>query len=205
MASAAAKVLKGMCLVLNRNWQPISTTGLKEAISLVAKGSAKIIDPSDFSAVDLVTWNDVSRAKVKHENAVIRSQYLTLVAPEVIVLNKYDGQGEKSVVFSRKNLFKRDKYTCVFCGVQPGPAELTIDHVMPKSRGGKSTWENCVLACVDCNKRKSNRTPEEAGMKLRKHPKKPSWKTLAQVNPKERKESWEQFLSRVYWEVEIES
>jgi 5-methylcytosine-specific restriction endonuclease McrA len=205
MMAAAARTLKGSCLVLNRHWQPIQVTTVKEAISLVAKGSAKIIDPSDFSAVDLVTWNDVSRAKTKHEGSVIRSQYLALVPPEVIVLAKYDGQGEKSVVFSRKNLFKRDKYTCMFCGVQPGPAELTIDHVMPKSRGGKSTWENCVLACVECNKRKANRTPDEAGMKMRRTPKKPSWKTLAHVNPKERKESWDNFLSRVYWEIELDS
>jgi 5-methylcytosine-specific restriction endonuclease McrA len=205
MAAVASRVLKGSVLVLNRHWAPIQVTTVKEAISLVAKGSAKIIDPSDFSAVDLVTWNDVSRAKTKHGDSMIRSQRLALVPPEVIVLAKYDGQGEKSVVFSRKNIFKRDKYTCMFCGVQPGPEELTIDHVMPKSRGGKSTWENCVLACVECNKRKANRTPDEAGMKMRKQPKKPSWKTLAHVNPRERKESWDNFLSRVYWEIELDS
>lgn len=201
----AAAVLKRSVLVLNRHWAPIQVTTVKEAIGLVAKGSAKIIDPSDFSAVDLVTWNDVSRAKVMLVGETIRSQRLALVPPEVIVLAKYDGQGEKSVVFSRKNLFKRDKYTCMYCGVQPGPEELTIDHVMPKSRGGASTWENCVLACVECNKKKANRTPEEAKMHLRRQPKKPSWKTLAHVNPKERKESWDNFLSRVYWEIELDS
>ncbi len=201
----AAGVLRRACLVLNRHWQPIQVTTVKEAIGLVAKGSARIIDPTDFSAVDLVTWNDVSLAKEKLEGAVIRSQRLSLVPPEVIVLNKYDGQGEKSVVFSRKNLFKRDKYTCMYCGVQPGPEELTIDHVMPKSRGGKSSWENCVLACVECNKKKANRTPDEAKMKLRKVPKKPSWKSLAHVDPRDRKESWEQFISRSYWEIELES
>jgi 5-methylcytosine-specific restriction endonuclease McrA len=198
-------LLKRPVLVLNRHWAPISTTSVQEAISLVAKGAARIIDPKDFSAVDLVTWNDVSRAKEKFEDSVIRSQRLSLVPPEVIVLSKYEGQGEKSVVFSRKNLFKRDKYTCMFCGRQPGPSELTIDHVMPKSRGGKSTWENCVLACVSCNMKKANKTPDEAKMKLRKVPKKPSWKALSNVNPRDRKESWDQFLSRAYWEVELET
>ena len=205
MQAADSAVLKKECLVLNKHWQAIEVTSVKDAIGLVAKGSARIIDPTDFSAVDLVTWNDVSKAREKFENSVIRSQYMALVPPEVIVLNKYDGQGQKSVVFSRKNLFKRDKYTCMYCGKQPGPEELTIDHVMPKSRGGKSTWENCALACMPCNTKKANKTPEEAGMKLRKTPKKPSWKHLAQVNPKSRKESWEQFLSRAYWEVELES
>lgn len=198
-------VLNRPTLVLNKRWQPLTTMSVKEAIGLVAKGSAKIIDPSDFQAVDLVTWNDASKAKAKLEGEVIRSQHLSLVPPEVIVLTTYDGIGQRSVVFSRKNLFKRDKYTCQYCGVQPGPEELTIDHVMPKSRGGGSTWENCVLACVECNKRKANRTPAEAGMKLRKTPKKPTWKSLAQLNPKDRKQSWGQFLSEAYWEVELES
>jgi 5-methylcytosine-specific restriction endonuclease McrA len=200
-----ALALQRPVLVLNKRWHALTTMSVKEAIGLVAKGAAKIIDPTDFSAVDLVTWNDVSKAKVKLEGEVIRSQYLSLVPPEVIVLTTYDGIGQRSVVFSRRNLFKRDKYTCMYCGVQPGPEELTIDHVMPKSRGGGSTWENCVLACVECNKKKANRTPDEAGMKLRKSPKKPTWKSLSQLNPRDRKQSWSQFLSEAYWEVELES
>ena len=204
-AAAMAKVLNRPVLVLNKRWVALTTMSVKEAIGLVAKGSAKIIDPTDFSAVDLLTWNDVSKAKAKLEGEVIRSQRLSLVPPEVIVLTTYEGIGQRSVVFSRKNLFKRDKYTCQFCGVQPGPEELTIDHVMPKSRGGGSTWENCVLACVDCNKRKANKTPDEAKMKLRKVPKKPSWKSLSQLNPRDRKQSWDQVRSAAYWEVELES
>lgn len=200
----AAKVLERPCLVLNRRWVPIQVTSVREAIGLVAKGSAKIIDPTDYSQVDLMAWSDVSKARAKHGDDLIRSVRLSLVPPEVILLNKYEGQGEKSVVFSRRNLFKRDKYTCMYCGVQPGPEELTVDHILPKSRGGVSSWENCALACVECNKKKANRTPEEAGMKLRRAPKKPSWKTLAQISPRERKESWDQFLSRAYWEVELE-
>lgn len=204
-AATAEKILSRPVLVLNQRWVALTTMSVKEAIGLVAKGSARIIDPADFSAVDLVTWNDVSRAKTKLEGEVIRSQRLSLVPPEVIVLTSYAGIGQRSVVFSRKNLFKRDKYTCQYCGKQPGPEELTIDHVMPKSRGGGSTWENCVLACIECNKRKANRTPEEAGMKLRKTPKKPSWKSLSQLNPRDRKLSWDKFLSEAYWEVELES
>ena len=76
--------------------------------------------------------------------------------------------------------------------------------MIPRSRGGTSTWENCLLACVECNKRKADKTLEQAGMTPRKTPKKPSWKTLAQVHPKARRESWEQFLGRAYWEVELE-
>lgn len=200
----AAHALGRPVLVLNRNWNPIQTATVKDAIGLVAKGSAYIIEPETYERHDLMSWNDVSKAKERFGNARIRSQHLALVPPEVIVLTDYAGLGERSVVFSRRNLFKRDRYTCQYCGCQPGPQELTVDHIQPKSRGGLSTWENCILACVDCNKRKANRTPAEAGMTLRKVPKKPTWKTLAQIHPKLRRESWEQFLGRAYWEVELE-
>ncbi len=197
-------VLERPALVLNRSWTPIQVTSVREAISLVAKGSALIIEPETFATHDLRTWNDVSKAKERFEDARIRSPRLALVPPEVILLKGYQGQGERSVVFSRKNIFKRDRYTCQYCGAQPGPEALTIEHIVPRSKGGVSSWENCVLACVECNKRKADRTPEQAGMKLRSVPKKPSWKTLAHVPPRERRESWEQFLSRAYWEVELE-
>jgi HNH endonuclease len=200
----AATVLERPVLVLNRGWVPLRVASVKEAIGLVAKGSAKIINPEDFSQVDLVTWNDVSKSRVKHGNDLIRSCHLALVPPEVILLSTYEGMGQKSVVFSRKNLFKRDKYTCQYCGLQPGPEELTVDHVTPRAKGGISTWENCVLACVECNKRKADKTPEQAGLRLRKMPRKPSWKSLMQVSPRDRLASWSQFVSQAYWEVELE-
>lgn len=201
----AYKILEQPCLVLNKNWAAIQTTTVKEAISLVAKGSAKIIDPKTFESLDLSSWDDVSKSRSKFGDAVIRSCHLALVPPEVIVLTNYDQLGERSVVFSRRNLFKRDRYTCQYCGAQPGPDSLTIDHVQPKSKGGISSWTNCVLACLACNTKKANRTPEQAGMPLRKVPKKPSWKALAQISPRDRKESWSQFISRAYWEIELEA
>ena len=191
-------------LVLNRAWMPIQVTSAREAISLVAKGSALIIEPATYQTHDLRTWNDVSKARARFEGETIRSTRLAIVPPEVILLKAYQGQGERSVVFSRKNIFKRDRYTCQYCGAQPGPESLTIEHILPRSKGGVSSWENCVLACVPCNKRKADRTPEQAGMRLQTNPRKPSWKTLAHVSPRERRVSWEQFLSRAYWEVELE-
>ena len=135
---------------------------------------------------------------------LIRSPRLAILPPEVILLKTYEGEGGRAVVFSRKNLFKRDRYTCQYCGIQPGPEELTVDHVVPRSRGGTSTWENCVLACVECNKRKADRTPAQAGLKMRKTPRKPSWKALVQVPARDRRESWDKVLSRAYWEIELE-
>jgi 5-methylcytosine-specific restriction endonuclease McrA len=198
-------VLDRPALVLNRNWVAIQTTTVKEAIGLVAKGSARIIEPESFATHDLAAWNDVSRAKAMFGDAVIRSARLEIAPPEVILLTAYAGMGERAVVFSRRNLFKRDRFTCQYCGAQPGPEELTIDHVVPRSRGGVSSWENCVLACVACNARKADRSPTQAGLALRGAPRKPSWRSLARIEPRIRRESWEQFLTRAYWEVELES
>lgn len=200
----AEQVLQRPTLVLNRRWTPIRTTPVQDAIGLVAKGTAVIIEPDSFETHDLASWNDVSRARLRYGDLAIRSPRLVLVPPEVILLTTYEGQGGRAVVFSRKNLFKRDRYTCQYCGIQPGPEELTVDHVVPRSRGGVSSWENCVLACVECNKVKADRSPEKAGLKLRRSPKKPTWKALVQVPARDRRESWDKFLSRAYWEIELE-
>lgn len=200
-----ARALTRPILVLNRNWSPIRIATVKEAIGLVAKGSAKIIESGTYLEHDLLSWNDVSRVKaLLGDGVVIRSAKLALVPPEVILLKEYDGIGVRSVVFTRRNIFKRDRYACQYCGIQPGSEELTIDHVIPKSKGGASSWENCVLACVECNKRKGDLSVEKAGMKLRKLPKKPTWKSLVRIDPQLRRESWDAFLSRAYWEVELD-
>lgn len=202
--TAAEKLLGNPVLVLNRNWQAIQTAPVREAISLIAKGSALIIDPVDYATHDLETWDDVSRARDRFGDRLIRSSRLAIAPPEVIRLTGYDGMAAQLVSFSRRNIFKRDRYTCQFCGAQPGSHELTIDHLLPKSRGGRSTWTNCVLACVDCNGKKADRTPAEAGMRLRTTPKRPTWLSPGRIPPADRRESWEKFLSRAYWNVELE-
>src|SRR4029078_2364819 len=123
-AATAEKILNRPVLVLNQRWVALTTMSVKEAIGLVAKGSARLMDPAGVSAGGPVTWNDVSRAKQKLEGEVIRSQRLSLVPPEVIVLTSYAGIGQRSVVFSRKNLFQPDKSHCHYCGVTPGAGAL---------------------------------------------------------------------------------
>lgn len=193
-------------LVLNKHWLPLRLAPVREAIGLVAKGAALILEPGTYRTHDLRSWDDVSRATARVGDAMIRSARLALLPPELILLRGYDGPGAgaRAAVFSRRNLFKRDRVTCQYCGARPGSEELTIDHVLPRSRGGRSTWENCVLACVACNALKADRTPEEARMPLRRPPRKPSWKSLVQAPAPERRESWEAFLSRAYWDVELD-
>ena len=113
--------------------------------------------------------------------------------PEVVCLSRYDRLPGTAVTFSRRNVAKRDHHTCQYCGAQPGWEQVTIDHVVPRSQGGASSWTNCVAACVACNARKADRTPEQAGMRLRSHPARPEWKPLYAAH-NVRIPSWTRFL-----------
>ncbi len=195
-----AKVLERPTLVLNRNWQPVNVATVARSLVLLWNESARVVDPNDYQTY---TWADWSQLRVRDGDPFIQAIRLQLRAPEVIVLVNYDRLPSAAVSFSRRNLFKRDHWTCQYCGVQPGADELTIDHVVPRSQGGTSTWENCVLACVTCNKRKADRTPQQASLKLRHAPVRPMWKPLY-ARHTVRIESWSKFVSEAYWNVKLE-
>ncbi len=194
------KILQRPTLVLNRNWQPVNVATVARALVLLWNGSARAVDPADYQAY---TWEDWTRLRPRDGEAFVRAVRFRLRVPEVITLTGYDRLPVAAVTFSRRNIFKRDRYVCQYCHCQPGAEELTIDHVVPRARGGKSTWENCVLACVDCNKRKADRTLEQAGMRLRRKPVQPTWRPLYAAHDV-RIESWSKFVSEAYWSVELE-
>lgn len=195
-----AKVLEHPTLVLNRNWQPVNVATVARALVLLWNESARVVDPADYR---LYTWADWSELRPREGELFIQAVRLRLRVPEVIVLAEYDRLPTAAVSFSRRNVFKRDHWACQYCGRQPGGEELTIDHVIPRSQGGTSTWENCVLACIACNKRKADRTPHQAGMRLRKAPHKPTWKPIYGARQL-RIESWSKFISENYWNVPLE-
>lgn len=196
-----AKTLERPTLVLNRNWQPVNVATVARALVLLWNESARVVDPDDYR---LYTWVDWSALAVRASEPWIQAVRQRLRVPEVIVLAGYDRLPSAAVAFSRRNVFKRDHYTCQYCAVQPGTEELSIDHVIPRSQGGTSTWENCVLACVACNKRKADRTLQQAGMKLRQPPARPTWKPLYAAH-RVRIASWAKFISDAYWNVELEN
>ena len=194
-------VLDQRTLVLNRSWVAITTTTVRDALSMVYQGAARVICADTYQAHDFGSWSEIGALG---DEPGIRTIALRLRIPEIIVLAGYDGFPQRTVAFSRRNLYRRDRFTCQYCGKRPGTEELTIDHVNPRSRGGRSTWLNCVLACVDCNKRKSNRLPAEARMHLRSRPTAPRWSWDVEVAVGHRRASWGQFLSDHYWNVELE-
>ena len=193
-------LLERPTLVLNRNWQPVSVASVARALTLVVAERARIVDPTDYRQYD---WADWASLAPESDQPFVQAVTFRVRVPEVITLLEYDRVPRNAVTFSRRNIFRRDHFTCQYCYQQPGSEELTIDHVIPRSQGGMSTWENCVLACVDCNARKADRTPEHADMPLRRRPVRPAWKPLY-ARHGERIESWGRFVSEAYWLVELE-
>lgn len=193
-------VLQRPTLMLNRNWQPVGVATVSRSLVMVWNGSARIVDPLDYQ---LYSWSDWAKLAPQDDEPVVRTVSMQLRVPEVISLTRYDRVPTNTVTFSRRNIFKRDRFTCQYCGEQPGKEELTIDHVLPRSEGGSSSWENCVLACVDCNSRKANMTPLQAGMPLLKKPVRPNWRPFYATRG-ERIDSWSKFISEAYWTVELQ-
>jgi 5-methylcytosine-specific restriction endonuclease McrA len=137
-------------LVLNSDYTPLNITTFKRAIILVIKGKAEII---------------------KNDDNIIRSESITYSKPLIIRLFDYISHKMKNLRVNRSRLYKRDNNECAYCGSKK---ELTIDHIIPKSRGGKNTWNNLITCCLPCNLRKGDKTPEEARMPLRFQPRTPT-------------------------------
>jgi len=192
-------VLNRPTLILNKSWQAIHVRNVAKAITLVWLGKAKIVDPTDYT---MYNWEDWSLLKIVSDGFSIKTISGDVRLPEVIVLSDYNKIPEAGVAFNRRNLYVRDKYSCQYCAKVLRRDDLTLDHVMPRSRGGPTTWENCVVACYDCNHRKANRTPKEAHMKLLSKPKKPRW--IPTFHGGRILDSWEKFVDEMYWSVPLE-
>lgn len=163
-------------LVLNRSWIPVHIIGWQKAMSHLVQENAHALD-RDFVRYTFPDWLEFSRINANDYNK-IHTVTLTIAIPEIIVLDKYNHLPDRDIKFSRENIIARDKNRCQYCGEIFPTKELQIEHIVPRSKGGKKTWNNLVASCHKCNSFKANRTPEEAGMKLIRKPVKPSW-----INP----------------------
>ena len=200
MVAMNMSVLSEKSLVLNRSWTAISTTTVRHALVLAYRQVARIICPDTCEAYGFEDWAELS---ARSEGEVVTTPFFRIRVPEVIVLTRYNGFPNRGVAFSRRNIYRRDDYTCQYCGARPGSELLSIDHVNPRSRGGRSTWENCVLACLDCNKKKADCTLAASGLSLDHDPVRPAWTGALEIAVGRRKASWEKFVSERYWNVEL--
>jgi 5-methylcytosine-specific restriction endonuclease McrA len=171
--------MKQRVLVLNRAWQPVNIVGMRRAINLLFQEHAQVIhaDASGHRVMPLAEWLAFSEKHPDPANS-IRAVRLAVLAPSVLLLTEYDRLPRREVRFSRRNVYLRDAHRCQYCGRVFEVAELTLDHVVPREKGGKTNWENIVTACSRCNAKKANRLPNLAGMVLRKLPARPKWRAF---------------------------
>jgi 5-methylcytosine-specific restriction endonuclease McrA len=163
------------CLVLTPWMSPHQSISWQEAVTLVFLKKADVLEEYE---------------------ATVSSPSMTIQLPAVLRLKKQVVRMKKDVKFSRVNVYQRDSYTCQYCCNKKPASQLNYDHVIPRSRGGKTVWENIVTSCVKCNLHKDNRTPEEAGMRLLRKPQKPKSLPLTSifVLPREVPEEWLVYL-----------
>jgi len=200
--------LQSSVLVLNRHYVAIRVVSARRAFSLLFKNAAEAVDAEDgrFGTFDFAAWIEHSRlrkeAPVDHEQFIRTPRYALLV-PRVIRLHSYDKIPRREIKFSRRNILARDGNRCQYCGRRFPAAQLSIDHVTPKSRGGVSTWTNVVAACNECNTRKGGRLPSEASMRLVRPPTVPRRNPALADKVRHRKyRIWRHFLGNGDMEID---
>jgi len=196
-------------LVLNKHYMAVRIVGVRKAFSLLLRELAEVIacDEGYYANHDFQSWCELSQLKRDFEpqdHDWISTVNFHIAAPRIIRLLFYDRLPRSEVRFNRRNLFARDKNRCQYCGKRFVTRELSLDHVVPRSMGGKATWENIVCACVACNTKKGGMTPEQARMTLIKKPIRPEHNPVVHVHlGHQRYRSWKQFLDHAYWSVEL--
>jgi len=195
-------MLNTSVLVLNRHYQPVHVTNVRRALSLLYQGVAKAID-AQYRLYEFADWAELTAETHDCVSTVSRR----IRVPRVVVLSAYEHLPKGKVRFSRLNIYARDHDTCQYCGRQMARSELNLDHVVPRSQGGKTSWENVVCSCVPCNLNKGGRTPEQAGIKLLKRPARPRWTPLFRGAARRMTyREWLPFLGpadAAYWNVEL--
>jgi 5-methylcytosine-specific restriction endonuclease McrA len=182
-------------LVLNKSWTPVSICTAKKAIAKTMLGLAQILDPESYILYNFEDWMTLP---VREGERIIRTSRTEIRVPEIVVLSEYERLPQREVKLTRRNLLVRDNYTCQYTGRRISMDTGTIDHVIPRSRGGLSTWDNLVMCCLEVNAKKADRTPDEAGLKLLKKPERPKWSPVysrfARLASSNVPSSWAQFV-----------
>ena len=198
---AMTQVLNRNVLVLNKHWMAIHVCSVKRAVTLLYQDLARVVT-DDYEVIDFNSWRDMSRFA---DGDVIHTPSYPLLVPEVILLRRCNKLPKHYVKFNRRNIYQRDNFTCQYCGSLLPRYELTIDHVIPRSRGGRSTWANVVLACIQCNAIKGDQLTSECSMHLIRKPREPHWSMLMYRPLLEEEHTlWRKFIDVAYWNVTLE-
>ena len=198
-------MLDRQVLVLNRLWQAINVCTVRRAFTLLCQGHAQVVHAdgqNNFFTHDFESWRDFSTGEPEGE--MVNTISFKIRVPRVIVLLLFDRMPRKEVKFTRHNIFERDKNMCQYCGNVFDKRDLNLDHVLPRDKGGATTWENIVCSCIPCNTRKGNRLAHQVGMQLIKKPARPKWRPFVHITfDSKLHDSWRHFLDFAYWNVEL--
>jgi 5-methylcytosine-specific restriction endonuclease McrA len=212
-AALSNEGLGAKVLVLNRLYVAVRVVSARRAFCMLFRNLAEVIhvengaEGSRFQSYTFETWAEIAalQAQIEREKYDwVRTVRYEMAVPRIIRLLGYDRLPEQTVKLNRRNLFARDRNQCQYCGRHFPTSDLSIDHVMPRALGGGDTWENLVCACIKCNARKGGRTPEQAGIKLKRKPERPKRNPLIALRlGNEKYASWKEFLDAAYWSVEL--
>lgn len=209
MFGVESTALDSHVLVLNKHYAAVRVVPARRAFVMIFKQIAEIValEDSNYVSYDFESWRQVSEYRARYQREHhdwIRCVRFELAVPRIVRLLAYDRLPRQPVKFNRRNIFARDKNRCQYCGKKFPLSELSLDHILPRSRGGAATWENVVCCCVTCNVRKGGRLPHEAHMKLINEPVKPKRSPMLTLRlSSEKYASWKQFLDAAYWNVEL--
>ncbi|HVT44445.1 MAG TPA: HNH endonuclease [Thermoanaerobaculia bacterium] len=192
-------MLDGHVLVLNRHFHAIQITSIRRAFTLLYKGHVRAVD-ADYRTYDFENWQDIP---VQASDAYISTPSRRILIPHVVQLLQFEKMPRQEVKFSRGNIYLRDQNRCQYCGKRFSSSELSLDHVIPISRGGRSSWENVVCACLPCNVKKGNKLLSECGIRLTRQPHRPKWHPLHRLQGRNYPDIWKNFLDQAYWSVEL--
>jgi len=196
-------------LVLNKHYMALCIVRARRAFHLLTKELAEVIsyEQGRYANYDFESWCEISQLKQSFEPDGldwVSTVNFDIVVPRIIRLLFYDRIPRKEVKFNRRNIYARDRNKCQYCGKRQPTSELSLDHIIPRSMGGRSSWDNIVCACTSCNAKKGGRTPQKAGMKLIAKPVRPKHNPVVHVHlNNQRYHSWKQFLDHAYWSVEL--
>jgi 5-methylcytosine-specific restriction endonuclease McrA len=178
-------------LCLNKHFTPISVINLKKAITLLFKEKAKILEVESYNTY---TWNEWYLIEFKNlQYQKIKTPKKEIYIPEIIILKEYDKIQKKRIMPNKKNIYKRDRGECQYCGKFLPMKDSTIDHINPKSKNGKLTWENCVISCLKCNLKKGDKDLKDIGMNLIRKPAAPNYEKINFYFFDNTPKSWEIF------------